>query len=66
MPPRRIAGDHDKIIALLTSVADECVWIEADDHGRSECRHCLAVDAFQRRQIRTLLAAFLADVEGIQ
>jgi len=53
------ARDRDKVIALLKSVAAECEG-DQDDHKWRTCRHCLAVEELDRRDIRRLVGEFAA------
>ncbi len=50
--------DRDKIVALLKSVAAECEG-DPSDHAWRKCRHCLAVQELDRRDIRKILGEFV-------
>jgi hypothetical protein len=56
--------DYDKMMALLKSVAAPCDG-GADDHAWRQCRHCLAVQEFERTDIRKLLRTFIDAVTAM-
>ena len=52
--------DYDKIVALLKSVAAPCN--AEGEPGWRRCRHCLAMEEFERADVRRMLGAFLESV----
>ena len=61
-----LALQHDKIIALLKSVAAPCDMPTKGnpDHAWRKCRHCLAIQELDLSDIRGLLHSLIVDIEA--